>query len=452
MAEHEQEQNRFTKRRLELKRRREQVRKIKMQLVSLFFILLLACGIGLFCRHLILQQEAREMQAVAELARLAEAASAEAADMIVIPQDPKPVIHWEAEDILPLRLYYSVLSSSGEWNISQRENAYCLAPEGNYLNAVSIRMESQPEGMSGTLEYSSDVDGTGWTDWKSNGEASGSEHQEQKITAFRARFTGEMELYYDLYYSVLQENIWSDWVKNGDSAGTSGMIQGIRVSSIRKADEGSLFPGGVDPSRPMIALTYDDGPSRNATPRILETLANHNARATFFMVASRIEKNKDIVRQMSVQGSEVGNHTFNHVAMNKASSEDYAAQLLWANQAIFEAGGVSPILMRPCEGVVTAPGMSIVGSYGMSAVLWSVDTRDWKTRDAAKTVEAVLSQVKDGDIVLMHDLYDSTADATEILVPELVGRGYQLVTVSELAAYRGGIQSGRKYFSFHPNP
>ena len=447
----EQEQNRFTKRRLELKRRREQVKKIKMQLVSLFFVLLLACGIGLFCRHLILQQETREMQAAAELARQAAAASQEAADMIVIPQE-KTVIHWAEEDILPLRLYYSVLSGTGEWNRSQRENAYSLAPEGSHLSAVSIRLESQPEGMSGTLEYASDVEGTGWTDWRSNGEAAGSEHPEQGITAFRARFTGDMELYYDLYYSVLQENIWSGWVKNGETAGTLGALQGIRVTSIRKADEGRIFPGGVDPSRPMIALTYDDGPSRNATPRILATLANHNARATFFMVASRIEKNTDIVRQMTVQGSEVGNHTFNHIAMNKASSEDYAAQLLWANQAIFDAGGASPILMRPCEGVVTAPGMATVGSYGMSAILWTVDTRDWKTRDAAQTVEAVLSQVKDGDIVLMHDLYDPTADATDILVPELISRGYQLVTVSELAAYRGGIQSGGKYFSFRPAP
>lgn len=446
----EQEQNRFTKRRLELKRKKERIRRIRVQLTSFFLVVLLACGIGLFCRHLILQQESYQMQAEAISSMMVAAAAEPAAgsDQAVISVEARTSRHWESEEIQPLHLNYSVFSNAGGWNISQRENGFSLAPQGASLSALRIRLDSQPEGMSGTLEYAADVEGLGWTDWGSNGETSGYESPEQKIIAFRARFTGDLASYYDLYYSVLQEDAWSGWVKNGEAAGVTGTVQGIRVSSIRKADDGVIFPGGVDPSRPMIALTYDDGPSRNATPRILETLARYDARATFFMVANRVEKNKEVVRQMALQGSEVGNHTFDHVAMNKATAEDYTAQLRAANQAIFEASGVSPILMRPCEGVVTVPGMEIVGSSGMSAVLWTVDTKDWKTRDAAKTVEAVMSQVKDGDIILMHDLYDPTAEATEILVPQLIEQGYQLVTVSELAAYRGGIQSGRKYFSF----
>jgi len=85
----------------------------------------------------------------------------------------------------------------------------------------------------------------------------------------------------------------------------------------------------------------------------------------------------------------------------------------------------------------------------MPNILWNIDTLDWKTRNADSTVNAVLSKVKDGDIILMHELYGATATATERLVPELVARGYQLVTVSELAKYKGtALTAGRYYFSF----
>ena len=86
----------------------------------------------------------------------------------------------------------------------------------------------------------------------------------------------------------------------------------------------------------------------------------------------------------------------------------------------------------------------------MPAIMWSIDTRDWQHRNAQRTIDTVLSQVKDGDIILMHDLYSATADAAQVLIPELTARGYQLVTVSELGAYRGGILPGHKYSQFRP--
>ena len=86
----------------------------------------------------------------------------------------------------------------------------------------------------------------------------------------------------------------------------------------------------------------------------------------------------------------------------------------------------------------------------MSAIMWSIDTRDWQHRNAQKTINTVLSQVKDGDIILMHDIYDATADAAVALIPELTARGFQLVTVSEMAALRGGISAGGKYSQFRP--
>ena len=112
--------------------------------------------------------------------------------------------------------------------------------------------------------------------------------------------------------------------------------------------------------------------------------------------------------------------------------------------------GCQPVLMRPPGGYIDAASLNVLGSMGMPAIMWSIDTRDWQHRNAQRTIDTVLSQVKDGDIILMHDIYSTTADAAVVLIPELTARGYQLVTVSELAAYRGGIASGHKYSQFRP--
>ena len=101
-------------------------------------------------------------------------------------------------------------------------------------------------------------------------------------------------------------------------------------------------------------------------------------------------------------------------------------QLTQTNQTVAAACGVSPVLMRPPGGARDAASLSAVGSVGMTAVVWSVDTKDWKTRNKQMTVDAVRNQVKDGDIILMHDLYTTTAEAAEVIIPELIKRGYQL--------------------------
>ena len=120
------------------------------------------------------------------------------------------------------------------------------------------------------------------------------------------------------------------------------------------------------------------------------------------------------------------------------------------NQKIQAVCGVSPVLMRPPGGYIDGASLNVLGSMGMPAIMWSIDTRDWQHRNAQRTIDTVLSQVKDWDIILMHDIYSTTADAAVVLIPELTARGYQLVTVIELAAYRGGIAPGHKYSQFRP--
>ena len=218
----------------------------------------------------------------------------------------------------------------------------------------------------------------------------------------------------------------------------------------RKREDGTSCAGEIDPLKPMVALTYDDGPSKNSTSRILETLRANGGRATFFMVGNRAEKNGAVIRQMVEQGCEVANHTYDHTLMSKVDPAELERQLMMTNQVVADAGGVTPVLMRPCGGDTNEAGMGVAGAISMPAVLWSIDTLDWKTRDAEKTVSAVLDHVKDGDIILMHELYETAADASDVIVPELIRRGYQLVTVSELASYRGGMTPGNSYYKFRP--
>ena len=106
------------------------------------------------------------------------------------------------------------------------------------------------------------------------------------------------------------------------------------------------------------------------------------------------------------------------------------------------------MIMRPPGGFIDSTSLSVLGSMGMPAVMWSIDTEDWKNRNPQKIIDSVLGKVRDGDIILMHDIYTTTADAAEVLIPALTAQGYQLVTVSELAACRGGMVPGNKYSRF----
>lgn len=202
----------------------------------------------------------------------------------------------------------------------------------------------------------------------------------------------------------------------------------------------------IDPSRPMVALTYDDGPQASVGNRIMDCLAQYGGKATFFMVGERVPSYATEVRRMVAEGHEVANHTMNHKYLQKLGAAEIQSQVNQCNDIIQSVCGVRPTLMRLPGGNSNA---TVKANTHMPMIQWNIDTLDWKTRNADKTVAAVLDHVKDGDIVLMHELYSQTGDASLRIIPELVNRGYQLVTVSELAAAKGCTpQAGQLYSSF----
>lgn len=200
----------------------------------------------------------------------------------------------------------------------------------------------------------------------------------------------------------------------------------------------------IDKNKKMVALTYDDGPSIY-TPRILKTLKENNSVATFFVVGNRVPMYSDTVKKAYDMGCEIGNHTYEHKSLPNLSETEVKRQISKTNKEVKKVIGEKPVIMRPTGG---ATNTNIKKWVGMPSIIWSVDTLDWKTRNADSTRRAVLNRVKDGDIVLMHDLYSATATASETIIPELVRRGYQLVTVSELAECRGGMKETGAYYSF----
>lgn len=190
----------------------------------------------------------------------------------------------------------------------------------------------------------------------------------------------------------------------------------------------------IDPTKPMIALTFDDGPSKH-TERLLDILAQYDVKGTFFVVGNLIENRQETLHRMVEDGHEIGGHSWDHRQLTKLSSEDITNQIMNTRAKIYSITGMDSTILRPPYGSYNDEIKCICAENGIVMVNWSVDTLDWKTRDADMIYEAIMNEVKDGDIILCHDLYTSTVDAMEQVIPALIERGYQLVTVSELLSY-----------------
>lgn len=202
----------------------------------------------------------------------------------------------------------------------------------------------------------------------------------------------------------------------------------------------------VDPTKPMIALTFDDGPGAE-TEKLLSVLEQYNARATFFMVGTRVPQYPETIKKMKEIGCELGNHTAEHKNLTKLSDAEIKEAIQSVADQVAEATGGSPT-------TVTRPPYGAFDDHVKAAapnplIMWSVDTLDWKTKNVESTVKSVNSAT-DGDIVLMHDIHKTSVEAAIQVIPQLIEKGYQLVTVSEMAEARGvKLENGGVYFSFY---
>lgn len=197
-----------------------------------------------------------------------------------------------------------------------------------------------------------------------------------------------------------------------------------------------------------IALTFDDGPSGEITNRLLDGLKERNAHATFFLCNYRIGIYPGPMNRYIDEGHEVGNHSSTHTIMTSLSQNGISSEIDNTNSSISSYYGQASKLFRPPGGAYNEQILAALSSRGMSCIMWSLDTIDWKQDGKEKIVERVVASVKDGDIVLMHDMYNATVDAALDIIDRLQAQGYCFVTVSELAQIKGRtITPGEVYYS-----
>lgn len=198
----------------------------------------------------------------------------------------------------------------------------------------------------------------------------------------------------------------------------------------------------------QIALTFDDGPS-SFTSRLLDCLEANNAKATFFLVGEEASYFQEEVKRIAALGCELGNHTYSHADLTSLDAEGIVSEISRTDQLLTELTGQASTALRPPYGSIND---QVSATVTTPMFLWSVDTRDWETLDAQKTIDSVLSEAKDGAIILMHDIYSETVDAAEVIIPKLIQQGYELVTVHELAASKGiDLQAGIAYTELSGN-
>ena len=216
--------------------------------------------------------------------------------------------------------------------------------------------------------------------------------------------------------------------------------RGIRIAAVLLLIMGSAFAkvrkletvqtdGSVSVVRPRVALTFDDGPSPKYTPVLLDGLKERNVHATFFLLGKNIKKNQKLVQRMQREGHLLGNHTYNHVQLDKISETTAKQEILRTNNEIYETAGIYPEYMRPPYG---AWKKNLELCVEMFPVFWDIDTLDWKSQNSAAVLGKIERQAGKHQIVLMHDTFPSTVKAALAAIDTLKEQGYTFVTVDEL--------------------
>lgn len=229
------------------------------------------------------------------------------------------------------------------------------------------------------------------------------------------------------------------WNQPGDreTSGPAGPAQwgaagGGGQNAARPAGSpGDETAGGEGPSEGLkcVALTFDDGPQRECTGDLLDGLKARGAKATFFLMGQNISGNEDLVLRMKEEGHLIGNHSFRHIQLTKEGTAAVCEAVDKTGKLIEEITGERPQYLRPPYG---AWNDDLECRVDMTTVLWSVDSLDWKLQNRQKIVRRVLKDVKDGDIILMHDIFPTSVEAALEIIDTLTRQGYTFVTVDEL--------------------
>ena len=191
-------------------------------------------------------------------------------------------------------------------------------------------------------------------------------------------------------------------------------------------------------TNPYVAMTFDDGPHPQNTPRLLDMLRTRNIKATFYVIGSNVDRHPQIVRRIVAEGHEIGNHTYTHRKLTSLGSSEVRREMSRTQDAIVRAAGVKPRTMRPPYGALLQSQREMIFSeFRYPTIMWSVDPQDWKRPGPAIVKSRILSGANNGAIILAHDLHAPTVDAMPGTFDGLLSKGFKFITVSQLLAQKG---------------
>lgn len=248
----------------------------------------------------------------------------------------------------------------------------------------------------------------------------------------------------NLYYLTFYKYFWND---NMVSDGSDSFVIDISNNSVSRINKTNyeydvVINRKIDKSKKMIALTFDDGPNYN-TSKVIDVLNKYDIRATFFVLGSRAINNKDILKKMADSGMEIGNHTYNHLLLTRYDENKIRSEIEDTSEVIYSATKKRPKLLRPSYGSVNN---KIKKVANMPIIIWDIDTLDWKYHNSKRITSRVVNKVRDGDIILMHDIYSASLNALSNIIPILQDNGYEFVTIDELFYYKGiSLENGKVY-------
>lgn len=248
----------------------------------------------------------------------------------------------------------------------------------------------------------------------------------------------------NLYYLTFYKYFWND---NMVSDGSDSFVVDTSDNSINRINKTNyeydvIINRKINNGKKLIALTFDDGPNYN-TSKIIDVLNKYDIKATFFVLGNRAINNKDILRKMVDSGMEIGNHTYNHLLLTKYDENKIRSEIEDTSEVIYNATKKRPKLLRPSYGSVNN---KIKKVANMPIIIWDIDTLDWKYHNSKRITSRVVNKVRDGDIILMHDIYSASLNALGNIIPILKDNGYEFVTVNELFYYKGiSLENGKVY-------
>ena len=219
-----------------------------------------------------------------------------------------------------------------------------------------------------------------------------------------------------------------------------------KLANVPKPPEPKPTPAPTTPTatnsgNKVIALTFDDGPGPY-TAQLLDILDQHGAKATFFLIGSKVSARADVLRRMHSHGHQLGNHSWSHPELPKLPVDQIAGEIDRTNDAIKQATGVKPSILRPPYGAVNGVVLEQIRARGMSSILWSVDTRDWADRNSDIVCSRAVAGARPGAIILMHDIHQTSVNAVPCIISALKQQGYSFVTVQGLI---GNMATGAGY-------